>query len=609
MIAKLQSVTIKPKASHTGMGVVTSIRRETRAEDNTGVDKSRNVQEEIVGSWRVAEGERKDQEEHVEHMTVEGIEEAGLLMNVVEACQEENRGRTRSHRLTGHEGRGDESAEDSQTGGGRIFRFEQMCVGEDGCEEAIKKAWDINDGNLMSTISCCAKELQEWNGINIGKILRDIKAKRRRLARLNEGGRSTRLINERNTLVKKIAKLLKQEEIYWKQRSRALWLKEGDRNTKYFHKKAGQRKEKNHIAKLIDDDGRESIGTETVGRAARKYFMALFKSDRPQFEDSVLDVVADRVTESMNEGLQAEYKAEEVFIALKQMHPLKAPGPDVYKLVSKVLANRLKVFLGEIVSENQSAFTPGRLITDNILVAFEIFHHMKNTRTGDEHLALKLDMTKAYDRIEWVFLERVLRRMGFDKGWTDNLMKCVSTVMFTIWVNGKITEDFKPSRGLRQGDPLSPYLFILCAEVLSGLVRKAMEDGAIRGVRIAAGAPMVTHLLFADDSILFVRAKEREVQKVKNILTCYEKASGQLVNYNKTTVSFSRGTRDEKRDQIADWLGVRVVEEQDKYLGLPTIVGHSKQIIARVIRDKLSRKLQGWRGMLLSKAGREILIK
>ncbi|XP_074313417.1 uncharacterized protein LOC141648588 [Silene latifolia] len=122
--------------------------------------------------------------------------------------------------------------EEQGSSGGRIFRFEQM--------------W----------------ELQEWKGIRIGKILRDIKAKRRKLKQLNEGGRSQRLINERKILVKEVAKLLKQEEIYWKQRSRALWLKEGDRNTKYFHKKAGQRKEKNHIAKLVDDNGHEHVGTE-----------------------------------------------------------------------------------------------------------------------------------------------------------------------------------------------------------------------------------------------------------------------------------------------------------------------------------------------------------
>ncbi|XP_074315698.1 putative mitochondrial protein AtMg00310 [Silene latifolia] len=106
-----------------------------------------------------------------------------------------------------------------------------------------------------------------------------------------------------------------------------------------------------------------------------------------------------------------------------------------------------------------------------------------------------------------------------------------------------------------------------------------------------------------------MRANEAEVRKVKEILTSYESVSGQLVNYKKTTVSFSKCTPEGRRNQIANWLGVPAVEEHDKYLGLPTVVGHSKEVVARVIRDKLCRKLQGWKGMLLSKAGREVLIK
>ncbi|XP_074293826.1 uncharacterized protein LOC141620995 [Silene latifolia] len=198
--------------------------------------------------------------------------------------------------------------EEGERVGGRIFRFEQMWVGEDGCEETIKKVWDRSGEDLTSTLAHCAHSLQEWKGLSIGKILRDIRAKRRRLKRLNEGEKSLRAVNERKVLVKEIAQLLKQEEIYWKQRSRALWLKEGDRNTKYFHRKAGQRKEKNHIAKLVDDNGQEHVDTDAIATVARGYFLSLFESDLPQFDDEVLDVVADRVTEHMNAGLSADYR-------------------------------------------------------------------------------------------------------------------------------------------------------------------------------------------------------------------------------------------------------------------------------------------------------------
>ncbi|XP_074267252.1 uncharacterized protein LOC141590575 [Silene latifolia] len=128
------------------------------------------------------------------------------------------------------------------------FRFEQIWVGQDGCEDAVKRAWNDGDFELMSTLQQCANELQNWKGISIGKVMRDLKLKRARLKVLNEGGRSIREVNERRKVVKDIAELLRQEECFWRQRSRALWLRDGDRNTKFFHQKASQRKEKNHIS-------------------------------------------------------------------------------------------------------------------------------------------------------------------------------------------------------------------------------------------------------------------------------------------------------------------------------------------------------------------------
>ncbi|XP_074289594.1 uncharacterized protein LOC141614747 [Silene latifolia] len=554
----------------------------------------------------------------------------------------------------------------------RLFRFEQIWVGEDGCEEAIQRAWDTGNFNLIDALGNCETELTRWKGVSIGKVMRDLLKKRRRLQVLNEGARTAQLVQERRKLVTEIAQLLKQEEIFWKQRSRAIWLSEGDRNTKFFHQKAGQRKKKNFIAKIHDDEGRLREGDEAVEKVAVEYFQELFTTGRPTHTGQIFEGVRNRVTQEMNEILMQEYDEAEVLEALNQMHPLKAPGPDgmnglfyqtywhvvgplvmrtvlnvlrggefptgmnrtfivlipkkkapdkmsefrpislcnvTSKIVSKVLANRLKRFLGEIVSENQSAFTPGRLISDNILVAFELFHHMKNTRQGEGHMALKLDMSKAYDRVEWSFLYQTLVSMGLHEGWVNRVMHCVTSVSFEVLINGNPSRLFKPSRGIRQGDPLSPYLFILCAEVMSSLIRQAVEAGSIHGIRVATNAPVVSHLLFADDSILFVKANQLEANRVKGILNRYEMASGQRVNYDKTTVSFSHCTTDERKRSIADCLGVEVVDEQGKYLGLPTVVGRSKKAIAGCIRDKLSKKLEGWRGKLLSKAGREILIK
>ena len=164
------------------------------------------------------------------------------------------------------------------------------------------------------------------------------------------------------------------------------------------------------------------------------------------------------------------------------------------------LESACKILL-EIISPSQSDFVPSWLISDNILVAYELTHYMKNKRVGKSGCAaLKLDMSKAYDRVEWEFLRRMTEKMGFCKQWVDLIMNCVCTISYRIKVNGDLSDDFKPERGLRQGDPLSPYLFLICAEGFSALLQRAEEEGKIRGVKVCQGAPSVSHLLFADDS-------------------------------------------------------------------------------------------------------------
>ena len=157
----------------------------------------------------------------------------------------------------------------------------------------------------------------------------------------------------------------------------------------------------------------------------------------------------------------------------------------LYKFFSKVLAKQLKQFLRSLITENQSAFVKDRFISDNILIAFETLHSMKNYKSrGDGFMALKLDISKAYDRVEWVYLERLMSRMGFCDRWINLIMICVKTVIYSILVNGEPQSLIQPTRGIRQGDPPSPFLFLLCTEGLHGLIKKATADGDIRGFSI-----------------------------------------------------------------------------------------------------------------------------
>jgi hypothetical protein len=209
-----------------------------------------------------------------------------------------------------------------------------------------------------------------------------------------------------------------------------------------------------------------------------------------------------------------------------------------------VLANRLKKVLHQIISPNQSAFIPRRLITDNILVAFEAMHTMDKRMKGKEgYMALKLDMSKAFDRVEWGYLEAVMQELGFDARWVHLLMTCVRTVSYSVLINGQPYGAIIPTRGIRQGDPLSPYFFIMCAEGLSSLLHKAELDRQITELPIVRGGLRLNHLFFADDSLLFCKANIPEWLQVQDILAIYEQASRQKLNREKTSIFFSRNTK------------------------------------------------------------------
>lgn len=211
----------------------------------------------------------------------------------------------------------------------------------------------------------------------------------------------------------------------------------------------------------------------------------------------------------------------------------------LYKLISKVVANRLKQVLSSIISDSQSAFLPGRLITDNILISFEVMHFLKGKTVGNTGcMALKLDLSKAYDRVEWEFLRVMLLKLGFSVHWIRIIMSCVSSVSLSVCSGHHEIGPIYPNRGLRQGDPLSPYLFLICIEGLSALISKAVQMGHFSGVKIARSAPTVSHIFFADDIYLFTKASVDMATSVGNLLQTFQRASGQQVNFSKSSIFF-----------------------------------------------------------------------
>ncbi|KAL9660516.1 hypothetical protein QQ045_025331 [Rhodiola kirilowii] len=303
-----------------------------------------------------------------------------------------------------------------------------------------------------------------------------------------------------------------------------------------------------------------------------------------------LNIIPKIVTKEMNDVLLAPFSETEVKRALFQMHLTKAPGLDglsalfyqsnweivgrdvikevlkclnegilnhainetlivlipkvdrvervedlrpislcnvVMKIITKALANRLKTILPSIVSYSQSAFIQGRLITDNILVAHEVSHFIKGrTSQKSGYLSLKLDLSKAYDRVEWCFLRKVMLKMGFAEAWISKIMLCITSVTYKVKINDSISKAIVPQRGLRQGDPISPYLFVICMEWLTHAINSQQSQGLLEGIRICRRAPIISHLMFADDCLIFLKATGEAFVGIKNILAIYESVAG-----------------------------------------------------------------------------------
>ncbi|KAK2655324.1 hypothetical protein Ddye_008376 [Dipteronia dyeriana] len=203
----------------------------------------------------------------------------------------------------------------------------------------------------------------------------------------------------------------------------------------------------------------------------------------------------------------------------------------IYKTVTKALANRLKNCLPAIISPSQSASVPGRQIFNNVVASFEILHSIARKKSRKKGLmALKLDMSKVYDRVEWSFLKDVMERMQFPVIWIKLIMECISTFKRSFLFIGSLIYSVVPSRGLRQGCPLSPYLFLLCAEAISCLIANSENNGQALGIKCCRNSPIISHSFFADDNILFCKASVDSSIHIRNLLGIYERGSGQQVN-------------------------------------------------------------------------------
>ena len=220
----------------------------------------------------------------------------------------------------------------------------------------------------------------------------------------------------------------------------------------------------------------------------------------------------------------------------KDLRPISLVG-GLYKILSKVLANRIKRVLDKVISKSQNAFVKGRQILDAVLIANELVD--STMRRKEQGLVCKLDIEKAYDSISWEFLYQVMNRRGFGSRWVRWIKWCISTASFSVLLNGSPAGFFPSSKGLRQGDPLSPYLFVIGMEVLGCLLNRAVEGNYFAGSRIAVGRGedlVISHLLYADDTLIFCQANIEQLKYLSWILMWFEALSGLKINLNKSEI-------------------------------------------------------------------------
>lgn len=224
-------------------------------------------------------------------------------------------------------------------------------------------------------------------------------------------------------------------------------------------------------------------------------------------------------------------------------------------------------------------------------------------------MAIKVDLEKAYDRVGWKFMEGILKEVNCPREMQERIMGCIKTSATNILWNGEKLEGFNTSRGLRQGDPLSPYLFVLGMEKLTHLIQARVRAKQWRGVRAGRTGPTISHMMFADDLVLFAEANMDNINTIMDVLQVFGDMSGHRISEEKTEIFFSPNVRIRERREICRDSGFKEVQELSRYLGANISSSKRRKDKYETTVKKLKQRLNGWKKSCLSLAGRMTLVK